>query len=469
MVVIRKKQQPAFLLWIRARPGRVIATSFLLVIMIGTVLLCLPIASRDGQSIGFLQALFTATSATCVTGLVTVDTATHWTVFGQVVIILLIQTGGLGLVTITSFFYTLMHRKATLHTLVVAQEATASFSFSDVLRLVRKIIYITFTIELAGGLILSWRLAQRFGLAAGLGKGFFTAISAFCNAGFDLMGNTPGGPFSSLTTLNDDPIAILTVAFLIILGGLGFVVWTDLIEWPRDHKLNFHSKVVLILTAVFLTFGTLFFYLSEQGNTAPNALGRLPDWQQPLAAFFQATTTRTAGYNSIDQKSLTDSSKLMSILLMFVGAAPGSTGGGIKITTFSVVVATILSDIKGRNTIVLMRHRLSRETFTRAFAIFGLAMGIILVATTALTFIEKSALFTRTFSFLDLLFETTSAFGTVGLSSAGTPSLHSASWAVLIPVMYLGRVGPASFAISLAIQRAAVKEPVYPEGKILVG
>lgn len=469
MAIIVKNQKTPFLRWVNARPGRVIAISFLLVILIGTVLLIMPFATRSGHSIGLLRALFTATSATCVTGLVTVDTATHWSLFGKIVILCLIQIGGLGLVTITSFFYTFMRRKATLKTLMVAQESTANFGFADVMRLVRKIVLITFSIELAGGLILSWRLAGRFGLAKGIGKGFFHAVSAFCNAGFDLMGDTAGGPFSSLTTLQDDPVIMITVALLIILGGLGFVVWSNLIGFHRDRKLNFHSKVVLLLTGTLLLVGTVFFYFAERGNTSPQALGSLPAWQQPVAAFFQSLTPRTAGFNSIDQASLTDSSKFMTILLMFIGAAPGSTAGGIKITTFAIVIATILSDIQGRDTIVLLRHRLPRETFTRAFAIVGLGMSIVLFVTMLLSLIEHSALAQGSWSFLDILFETTSAFGTVGLSTIGTQALSPASWAILIPVMYLGRIGPASFAISLAMQRSPHKEPVHPEGRTLVG
>lgn len=469
MAMMIKNQKTPFLRWVNARPGRVIASSFLLLILIGTVLLVMPFATRSGRSIGLLQALFTATSATCVTGLVTVDTATHWSLFGKIVIVALIQIGGLGLVTITSFFYTFMRRKATLKTMVAAQESTANFSFADVMRLVRKIVLITFTTEMIGGLILSWRLAGRFGLAKGIGIGFFHAISAFCNAGFDLMGDTAAGPFSSLTSLQDDPFVMITIACLIIFGGLGFVVWSNLIEYRRERKLSFHSRIVLLLTGILLLTGTVFFYLAERGNTSPMALGSLPEWQQPVAAFFQSLTPRTAGFNSIDQANLTDSSKFMTILFMFIGAAPGSTAGGIKLTTFAIVCATILSDIQGRNNIVLLRHRLARETATRAFVIVGLALSIVLLITMLLTFFERDALARGSFSFLDLLFETTSAFGTVGLSAVGTPALRPVSWAILIPVMYLGRIGPASFAISLAMQRSPHKEPVHPEGRTLVG
>jgi trk system potassium uptake protein TrkH len=470
MIVSKKNQSIQAGRWINARPGRVIALSFLLIISIGTILLVLPISSRNGTSIGFLQALFAATSATCVTGLVTVDTATHWSIFGKIVILTLIQIGGLGLVTITSFFYTMMRRKASLKAMVVTQESTASFGFADVMKLVRRVIIITFSIELVGAIILSWRFISREGFWRGIGKGIFHAVSSFCNAGFDLQGDTAAGPFSSLTAYQNDSVVVLTTALLIIVGGLGFVVWTGLLEWPREKRLNFHSRIVLILTGTLLLVGTVFFYFAESGNTShPLALGSLPPLKQPLAAFFQSLTPRTAGFNTIDQASLTDSSKFMTILLMFIGAAPGSTAGGIKITTFAVVVATIISDIQRRDEIVLLRHRLPRDSFTRALAIMGLAMSIVLTTTMLLTFFERAALETGRFGFIDLLFEAASAFGTVGLSAVGTPSLSQASWILLIPVMYLGRVGPASFAIGLALPRIAHTERVHPEGRTMVG
>ncbi len=470
MIVVKKNRPNPATRWVNARPGRVISMSFLLVILTGGLLLTLPFASQDGQSIGFLRALFTATSATCVTGLVVVDTATHWTVFGKLVIIGLIQIGGLGLVTITSFFYSFMRRKTSLKTLVVTQESTASFGFADVLLLVRKIITITFTIEIIGGLLLSWRYIPQFGWIRGIGKGFFQSVSAFCNAGFDLLGDSDAGNFCSLIAWNGDPVVILTTGLLIVVGGLGFVVWNDLLEYRRERKLNFHTKIVLFMTGTLILGGTLFFLIADFNNTrSAYSLGSLPVWQRPLAALFQSITPRTAGFNSIDQATLTDSSKFMSVILMFIGAAPGSTGGGIKVSTFAVIVATILSDVRGREDIVMFKHRLPRETFTRAFAILGLAMSIVLGATMILTFIENAALVAGRFRFLDLIFESTSAFATVGLTSAGTPGLQPASWAVLIPAMYLGRVGPASFALSLAMMKPTRSELVHPEGKTLVG
>ena len=470
MAIKRKKQPNKLMTWVNARPARLILFSFFLVILIGTSLLMLPYASADRQSIGLLRALFTATSATCVTGLVVVDTATHWSVFGKGVILALFQIGGLGIVTITSFFYSIMRRKASLKTMVVTQASTANFGFNDVMRLVRRIVLITFTIELTGGLLISWRLASRYGWLTGIQKGFFQSVSAFCNAGFDVHGDTASGPFSSLTAWNDDPFLLLVTGLLIIIGGLGFVVWNDLLSFRKNRKLNFHSKVVLTMTGIFLFIGTLFFYFTEAGNQSHSlSMGSLPQIQRTIAAFFQSLTTRTAGFNTIDQHSLTDSSKFMTIFMMFVGAAPGSTGGGIKITTFAVIIATILSDIQSREDIVLFRHRLARETFTRAFAIMGLAMTIVLTGSMLLTFTERTAIEAGDLSFIDLFFETVSAFATVGLSAAGTPDLQPASWAILTPIMFMGRVGPVSFAIGLAMKSNIQRDIVHPEGRTLVG
>jgi trk system potassium uptake protein len=470
MIVVKKSNPNQAARWLNARPGRIISLSFLAVILIGAGLLALPVSSQDGHSVGFLRALFTATSATCVTGLVVVDTATYWTIFGKVVIISLIQIGGLGLVTITSFFYSFMRKKFSLKTLVITQESTANFGFADVLALVRKIIIITFSVEFVGGVILSWRFIPQYGWLAGIGKGFFQSVSAFCNAGFDLHGDSAGGPFSSLTRWNGDPVVILTTGLLIVVGGLGFVVWSDLLDFKKNKKINFHSRVVLTMTGLLILIGTVFFLAVEYNNQrSAYSLGSLPAWQRPFAALFQSITPRTAGFNSIDQGSLTDSSKLLTTMLMFIGAAPGSTGGGIKVSTFAVILATILSDVGGKDSIVLFRHRLPRETFTRAIAIMGLALTIVIGDSLVMSFIENAAMQAGHFEFLDLVFEATSAFGTVGLSSANTPTLLPASWAVLIPAIYLGRVGPASFAISMTMMKPVRRDLIYPEGKTLVG
>ncbi|MDD2579076.1 MAG: potassium transporter TrkG [Eubacteriales bacterium] len=469
MAVKLKEKQNKVMRWIQAQPARIILVSFILVIAIGTLLLSLPFATVSGRSSGLLTALFTATSATCVTGLVIHDTAIYWSAFGKGTILALIQIGGLGLVTVTTFFYILLRRKASLRTMIVAQESVANFEFSDVLHLIRRIVLITFSVELAGAVLLAWRMVPVYGWRDGILKGIFQAVSAFCNAGFDPHGDV-SGPFSSLTAWNDDPVLLLLTSLLIIIGGLGFVVWSDLISWPKQRQLNFHSRVVLIMTGLLITAGTVFFFLTEADNTSHlQAMGSLPAAQRPMAAFFQSVTTRTAGFNSIDQSSLTASSKFMSVMLMVIGAAPGSTGGGIKVTTFAVILATVISDMKRRQDIVIFRHRLAREIFTRAFAVMGLAMALILGGTLLLTITERAAVAAGQLRFLDLLFETVSAFATVGLSAAGTSNLQPASLVVLIPIMLIGRVGPAAFAISLAVGNDGRRDIVYPAGRTIVG
>ncbi len=450
------------------KPARLITLSFFLVILTGSFLLTLPVASTSGESLGFLKALFTATSATCVTGLVVVDTATSWTLFGQIVIIALIQIGGLGLVTITTFFFTLMRKRMGLKTMVIAQECTSSFSMQEVASLLRKIIGVTLSIEAIGGVILSIRFIPHFGWAGGIYRGFYQAVSAFCNAGFDLMGKY-SGQYSSLIKWNEDPIVIVTTGLLIISGGLGFVVWSDMLNLNKIKGLNFHSKLVLKMTAVLVFGGMIFFFIAEQGNTSPDSLGTLPPFQQAVAAFFQSVTTRTAGFNSISQSALNESSKIMSSILMFIGASSGSTGGGIKITTFSVIFFYIISELRGNADIVMMKRRISRETLSKSIIIAVLSLGLVILDTMLLTVFQRVDLRNHTYATLDLLFETVSAFGTVGLSSVGTSTLHESSWIVIIITMFIGRIGPASFAMALSGRVASTKEKVYPEAKVIVG
>jgi len=464
----RKGFVSAIFRWIEARPARIIVFGFLVVILLGTLLLSLPVSSRDNRGVGFLRALFTATSATCVTGLVVVDTALHWTRFGQVVILSLIQVGGLGIVTVTTFFFTMARRKMGLKAMVAAQESTGNFGFSDVARLVRRIVLITFVIELIGALVFATRFVPHFGWAEGLFRSVFHAVSSFCNAGFDLMGDHTG-PYSSLIAFNGEPVVLLNTAFLFMIGGLGFVVWSDLLEYRKTRSIQFHTRVVLVMTGILVAFGFAFFLASEFDNSLEGAMGALPGWQRPLAAFFQSVTPRTAGFNSLDQASLRDSSKVLTILYMMIGAAPGSTAGGIKITTFGVILFTILSEIRGYDDTLVLGRRLPRDIFLRSVTIAGLALFLVVSATLVMTFSEATQLASGNLDSVDLLFESASAFGTVGLSSAGTPQLTRTSWGVLTVLMYLGRVGPASFALSLAWRARNVRERVYPEGKTLVG
>lgn len=450
-------------------PTRLITASFAFVIAVGTLLLMLPMAKEGPGGAPLLTALFTATSSTCVTGLILVDTATYWTHFGQVVILTLIQIGGLGLVTLSSFFFIVSRRKMGMKTLLAMQESTSSDSMMDSKSLVIRIILITVGFEAAGTAILTWRFSRVYDGSEVLFQGMFHAISAFCNAGFDLSGRR-FGKFVSLTPYNNDPIVLLTCAFLLIFGGVGFLVWANLFS-RKDKKNNrFHSRLVWLLTGGILLTSTLLFLALEWHNTrSPSSLGSLPVAQRPVAAFFQAATLRTGGFNSIDQITLTATSKFLSVVLMFIGAAPGSTAGGIKITTIAVLGASVFSEIKGREYPVLLKRRLRKELVQKALVILCLGLTVVLGVSVLMSVIENHQLAAGKFTFLDLVFEAASAFGTVGITSAGTPNLAHGSHVLLIMAMFLGRVGPISFAMSMSKRAMHEKSVILPEGKIYLG
>lgn len=473
-MLIRKSRFKRFLKWLFAFPARTIVLSFIFVDLIGTLLLMLPMASQDGKSLGLLGALFTTISCTCVTGLVVVDTALQFTAFGRIVIICLIQIGGLGLVTITTFFISLARKKVGLRARVLAQESSGSFSFLELPQLIRSIVLITLAFETTGFLLLSTQYVPQFGWAGGLSRAGFQAVSSFCNAGFDLMGDTASGPFSSLTAYNGNPVVLLTTGFLIIFGGLGFIVWRDIISWRKTRKLRLLSLVAISMTVFLLLSGTIFFLAAEWNNTGVDAsgvgaLGTLPVWQRPLAAFFQSITLRTAGFNSVSQANLTDGSKLISSILMFIGAGSGSTGGGIKISTFSILLFTLISDIRGSDAILIRRQQVSQQLVQRSVTILFLGLGIMMGLSLILCFTESAALQSGRLEYLDLLFESASAFGTVGVTSAQTPELTTLSHWFIIPAMFLGRVGPATFAISLAMRQNKEQTNIYPEAKVQIG
>lgn len=472
-MLVKRSKIHNFLRWFFIKPARVIVSSFVLVDLVGTLLLMLPISSRDGMSLGFINSLFTTVSATCVTGLVVVDTATHFTAFGRVVIICLIQIGGLGLVTITTFFLNLVRRRVGLRGRVLAQESSGSFSFMELPALIKSIFLTTFAFEFTGFVLLSTQYVPRFGWGQGLSSAGFQAVSAFCNAGFDLLGDKTGA-YSSLTAFNNNPVVIMTTGFLIICGGLGFIVWRDLYNYRKTKSLRLHSKIAIFMTVSLVLAGTIFFLAAEWSNigvdaSGVGAMGTLPAWQRPLAAFFQSVTLRTAGFNSISQANLLAGSKFISVLMMFIGAGSGSTGGGIKVTTFALLLATVSSDIRGRGQIIIRKHQIPREAFQRAIAIFFLAMGLMLGLSLILCFTEAAALHRGNFEYLDLLFESASAFGTVGVTSAQTPDLTMLSHIFIIPVMFIGRVGPVTFALSLAMREPKQTNNIYPEGKIQIG
>lgn len=445
-----------------SNPARMISASFAVVIAIGTLLLWLPISSKARAFTPLLDCLFTAASATCVTGLVVYDTYTHWSAFGHGVLLMLIQIGGLGLVTFTSFFNLVVGRKLGLRGMRLASESINSTSFGDVPYLLRMIITFTLAVEASGALLLGLYFVPRFGLR-GIAISVFLAISAFCNAGFDVLGFL--GEYTSLTSLNDSYLVLFTIMLLIIIGGLGFIVWNDLMAWRKTRTLLLHTKVVLLVTAFLLLLGTVCFLLFEWNN--PATLQPMSLKEKIGAGCLQSVTMRTAGFNSIDLYSMHDATKVFSIVLMFIGAAPGSTGGGIKVTTIAVIVMTAVSISRGKDEPYLLGRRLSANVVYRSLAI--LFLGIVVSGITAIILILTCPLEQNGLTGVDAAFEAVSAFATVGVSSGVTAVTNWVGKIALTLTMFIGRVGPVSFGLTLAAQQKINRKLIVPEGKIVVG
>ena len=445
-------------------PARVIVSSFALLILAGALVLTLPVCSRSGTFTDFFTTLFTATSASCVTGLIVVDTGTFWTPFGQGVILALIQLGGLGIVTFTTFFNIALRKRMALHAMKVASEQVSAIDLFDARKLVSSILVITLSCEAVGAFLLGLTFIPQFG-ADGIYYSIFIAVSAFCNAGFDQFGFL--GEFSSLTCFAENPAVILPIAALIIFGGLGFIVWHDLIMFHKNRRLILHTKVVLITTLVLLAVGTVFLLIFEWSN--PKTIGGMDFGNKLINAFFQSTTTRTAGFNSIDNGAMTSMSKMLSIFLMFIGAAPGSTGGGIKVTSFVVILMTVFSVIRNKNEAVVGKRRVAQFTVYKAITVTTIALFAISIATLTIYFTNDMG-YSEDILGINALFESVSAFSTVGLTTGVTAVSNEISRIVLILTMFLGRVGPISLALSITANMSTKnKSLVIPEGKIIVG
>lgn len=437
------------------RPANIIFFSFISVILVGTVLLLLPFSSKTNSPIHFVDALFTSTSATCVTGLIVFDTASNWTTFGQVVILILIQIGGLGLITLATFFTTMMGKKVGLKGHIAAQEQINHISFTGILSLIKKVIIATLVIESIGTIILSFRFVPEFG-TKGIYMGLFHAVSAFCNAGFDIMGN-----FTSLTGYSSDYLVIFTISALVIVGGLGFMVWQDIINSRKIRSMLLHTKIVLSMTIVLLVSGTIFFLIFESTN--PATLGEYGFIGKLSNSFFMSVTTRTAGFNTIPLNDMSEISKIFTNIFMFIGAAPGSTAGGVKVTTIGILLAVMISQIRGRQETLIYSKRISQQVIMKALTIIGLGCLWVVITTTVLFGLEGG-------NFISVLYEVTSAFGTVGLSTGITPSLSIISKLIIMLTMFLGRIGPLTFAISITIKSADYNiHVIRPEGKVVVG
>ncbi len=435
-------------------PSRVLVVGFATVILLGALLLTLPQATQDGLGLSFLNAIFTATSAVCVTGLVVVDTATTFTLFGQWIILFLIQVGGLGFMTFATLFAMILGKRITFKERLLLQEALNQVSVEGVVRLTKSVLQISFAIEAIGAFILTLRWYSDFGFSKALYYGVFHSISAFNNAGFDLFGN-----FTSLTAFVGDPFVNITIMLLIICGGLGFVVLADLLGDRKKFRL--HTKIVLKVSGVLILGGAVFILIMEFTN--PKTLGPLPIGTKILAAFFQSVSPRTAGFNTIDIANMYETSLLSMIVLMFIGASSGSTGGGIKTTTFIAIVLSVLSTYRSDPHVVIKDRTIPRDVIAKAWAITTSAAILIFMILLVLSHTENSDLLT-------VLFEVTSAFGTVGLSMGITPHLSVVGKIAIALTMFIGRVGPLTLAFVLTQKRNKVSTQIkYPDERIMIG
>jgi len=448
--ILRKKSLP---------PSAIMALGFLLLILVGAIILTLPFSSRSGRPTPLLDALFVATSASCVTGLVTVDTATHWSGLGQLVIIILIQIGGLGFMTMASIASFAIRRTFTLRERMVMSAGMSLSENAGIVRLTSRVLKGTLFFEGLGALLLSIRFIPRYGFGVGLKMGIFHSISAFCNAGFDLMGTTEA-PFVSMTGYVNDPLVCWTLMGLVVVGGLGFFVWNDVWNRRSFRSLRLHTKLVLITSGALLLIGFSFTLLFEWNN--PNTLGELPVEQKIMSAAFQTVTLRTAGFNTIDEAALTGPSQALACFLMLIGGSPGSTAGGIKTTTLAVLLLCTISALHGKTEISAFGRAISQRTVMNAVTMAAVGAVCSVAGACAVCYWESAP-------FHACLFETTSAIATVGLSMGLTPSLCAASRLLLILFMYLGRVGVLTLGIAVLMRHREPPRISFPEEQVMVG
>lgn len=435
---------------------QMIASGFFIIILIGTLLLLLPCATKTGEETSFMTAFFTATSATCVTGLIVADTFTHWTLFGQVVLLFLIQIGGLGFITIGITVSMLLRQKIGLKERGLLRECFNVIELRGLVRLTKRIIIGTLLFELTGAFILALCFIPKVGLFNGIYYGIFHSISAFCNAGFDLMGRF--SPSSSLTGYNSNPIVMITIMLLIIIGGIGFYVWNDIYEHKFSfRKYSLHTKIVLTATLVLVFGGALVFYCIE-GNRLFSGMGIT---EKCLNSLFCSVTPRTAGFNSIDVGAMTDAGKLFTIVLMFIGGAPGSTAGGVKVTSIVVLIIYIKATLTRTMGYNVFGRRIDDDALRKAAAIFCINLTLATAASIVLCVFQN-------FNGIDALLEVFSAIGTVGMSAGLTTSLKIPAQCIIILLMYLGRVGSLSFAMSFT-DKKKITHIMQPSEKINIG
>lgn len=449
MPVFRKKSKPI-------EYTTTLILGFLIIIAAGTLLLFLPFSSKSGMSTDILDCFITATSATCVTGITVYDTFTHWSLFGQIVIMLLIQVGGLGFITLITFFNLTTGKKLGI---VKANTATSDFTLSgssSPKKLFTRIVTLTLIFEVIGALLLMIRFVPSFG-GYGVFMAFFTSVSAFCNAGFDVMGiEGEGVGFSNYI---GDPLIVITLSVLVFIGGIGFVVWEDLIGFRKNKKLTFHSRIVLITSGILLIIGTVVYFILtfiESEIFAEYTIG-----ERILGSFFGSVCTRSAGFGGIPMPTASSFAKLFTLVLMFVGAAPGSTGGGVKITTIAIIVAAVRSAIMGREEAQLYRHTINKQTVYKALTTVSLSFLFVFLGFFAVHLLNPSV------NGVDALYETVACFSTTGISMGLYSETSRATQILLVFFMFAGKVGPASLMLRLG--KVDEKSTILPQGEIMAG
>ena len=437
---------------------QIIMLSFLGLILLGSVLLSLPISATGGKAVPYLDALFTATTATCVTGLVTVPTVSTWSIFGQAVILILIQIGGLGVITIISAVMILLNKRMGIGNRLLLQDAFNLNSLSGIVHFVKRVMWGTFLVEGIGALCYMPVFVPEFGWR-GIWISVFTSISAFCNAGIDIIAE------NSLCNYATNSIVNLNTALLIILGGIGYIVWWDVLQTSRKRRRGFrhltlHSKIAIMTTAILTFGGALLIFLFEYQN--PLTIGNMSLFDKIQVSLFQSVTTRTAGFATVPQQDLTNASSILSLLLMFIGGSPVGTAGGVKTVTIAVLAVSAMATIQNKHEVTLFDRHISKQAVKKSVAVIAMSFGIMFISTLLLSAVSSA-------DTLDILYETVSATATVGLTRDLTAQLGSMGKIVMIGTMYLGRVGPISLALALNSSRKKTNIITHPTEEISVG
>lgn len=438
--------------YISLNPPLFLTLGFGIMILIGGILLNLPFVSKSGESVGFINALFTASSASCVTGLVVVNTAEYWNIGGQLIILFLIQIGGLGIMTLATLFPIIMSKKIGLTSRQIIREQLNVETMSGMVKLLKYVIYFTLTVELIGAVLMSSVFIPRYGVNTGIWYSIFHSISAFCNAGFDVLG-------TSIVPFKNNIIINIAIMLLIIIGGLGFQVTAELYQKKSIKNLHVHSKIVLLMSFILIVGGALGFLLLERSNGA--TIGNENTFNKVLQSLFQSVVARTAGFNSVDLSKIRESSVVLLIMLMFIGGSPGSTAGGLKTTTFGVLFISMISTIRGEQKAVVFKKSIPTGIILKSLAIVMISISLVILISFALTISEE-------FVFIDIFYEVVSAYATVGVSRGITPFLSDIGKIIITITMYIGRIGPLTMAYAFGKKKRTSKIE-YPDESISVG